>query len=188
MAQMIINGVFPVTDDNEALFFDLWDEDNADPVKIEHLVTVLNTKMQRLDNPKAPYCPDPVNNPNIELWLWADPNNPANPDKMIALKVNVKKNSQGSFEEEPQKWILGKSALGIVVYKKSCCPEHSAMLCGEFEDGFDFVIRDSARTHSHEKQFFAKMVEHDSTGQILAHEYGHVKNGDRKCDHKHRPK
>jgi len=42
------------------------------------------------------------------------------------------------------------------------------------------------RTHDGAKQHFADKVQHDRTGAELAHEYDHVRNGDRECHH-HRP-
>lgn len=184
MAKMIIEGIYVVNDDTEDLFFDLWDEKDADPEKIETLIKGNNTQFVRLDNPKAPYCHDPINKPNEELQLHAHPGDIANTSKMISLAVDVSREN-GEFTEDFKEWVLGQSACAIIVYKKSCCPEWSVMLCGDFGDGFDYVIKDSARTHEHEKQYYANSVTHDGQGSAIEHDYNHVKNGDRRCDHDH---
>lgn len=186
---MVIKGVYPITDENEDLFFDLWDEDHADPVKIGELMSGSHQEMRRVDDPKKPYCPDPLNHPNEELWMWEDNSKPRNPDNMVAVKVNVAQNSPEEFTEDPQKWIMGKSSFTIIVYKRSCCPEWSVMLCAEFEDGWEFVIKDSARgTHDSARQYYADKVDHDTTGHVLEHEYGHVLAGDSECRHTHKPR
>lgn len=182
MSHIIIEGVYCVNDATEDLFFDIWDEDHADPNKIEALITASNTQFKRIDNPLKPYCPDPLTAPDQELWLWAE-NDDNKSENMVSTKVKISKDNDNKISKEFTGWTLGQSSVGMVVYKRSCCPEWSIMLFGQFEDGWDIVIKDSVRTHKGAEQHFKNFIMHDEKNTVLAHDYDHVQKGDAECNH-----
>ncbi len=185
MSKIQIVGVYAITQEMQDPFFDLWDGDFAQPRLLADFVQNTANEMVRLDHPTQPYYPNIQDEPDTELWLFAHPQKRDNTNHMIGLFMDVTEQKDGTFKETPRKWLFGRDVTALVIYKKSCCPEFSVMLCGEFEDGFEFTIRDDVLTHDHERNLFANSVAYDADGSELSHAYAHVKSRDSKCNHHH---
>lgn len=186
MAKMIIEGVYAVTEDNLDTFYDLWEAENADPLIVADIIGDKAAAMVRIDHPGEPYYPNKEEEPDTEQWLWEHPKYPADPKKMMSLYVDVTPNGQGGYNEIPRLWTSGEKLTAMVVYKKSCCPQYSVLLCAVSDGEFEYKIRDDQETHTGAKNMFDGFVDHDEDGSKLAHAYAHIRNRDHQCNHAHK--
>lgn len=187
MAKIIIEGVFAVTNDNADIFFDLWDSDYAQPQLIVDILRNRQCEMRRVDHADEPFYPDEANDPTTEMWVYEHPVKTGDAEKMIGLYVDVIEDADNKkFNEFPRQWLLGQTSAAVVVYKKACCPEYSVLLCGSFEDGFDYRIKDDLLTHDGQEKIFEGHIRHDKDGSEMKHALSHIKGKDHSCNHGHK--
>jgi hypothetical protein len=186
MAKVIIEGVYAVTPDNLENFYNLWESEKADPNLVAQFMDDESSKMTRIDHPDKPYYPDIHGKPDEELWMWQHPKYPKDPKKMMSLKMDVKKNgTDGGYTETPVQWISGQTLTAVVIYKKSCCPQYSVMLCAVSGGEFKYVIRDDIGTRKGQQNLFDGKMIHDAKGEVISHDLGHILKRDGQCDHGH---
>ena len=185
MSNFEIRSVGLVQANTVQAFQALWSgpEDGCSGDKIAPFVPA---QYQRVDQPEHPFYPNPAEEPNMELWLWEDPNHPGDSSRMIGLFVDVQKVISGGFKESPIKWLVGPRATAVIAYKQSCCPEHSVLMCagdasGDYRE-FEYTVVDDPRTMPGARQRFVGKVNVDDRDQ-LGHAYMHARKVQHECRH-----
>lgn len=132
---------------------------------------------------------------NTLAFLWCDPQDPENPDLMlavtfdIAVKTNTA-NGQPDVSKTLRGIVAGENFEGVLEYRKQCCGQNASAMSvfvalkddsGELK----YAVRDTTLTKAEVQKVFER-----APGSVVfstphvAHIYSHAKNG-MHCGHSH---
>lgn len=134
----------------------------------------------------GPFRPNPVEEPAVGMMIFAHPDDPKDPSRMIALYYDYKgMNTDGTAIISPRKWLIGPRAMAVIPYQWTCCGGWSAIFAtsdATYEPTMDSTkatatIQDPRTIQDHHEQFFNRKdggeISHDCSG-IIRHAALHL--------------
>lgn len=142
-----------------------------------------STQYERVDHQNAPHLSD---DKKTRHYMWQDPEDPGNPEKMIVIYGKIFKEGDITVIE-PDSILKGPKANFVMFYQMSCCGGLSSLVSLSAGGTQQAYIRDSLMgTQGGHSLLFKDKVRVANTPEILdaiGHLYQHIAGQEHDCDH-----